>query len=179
MVAGSSVTTLTQIRSACRTVDARGREQTHCDFCFKRKILHKYDKWIVGSSYIGGSYSSCSVQIRVVKLSDAGDYHFRFETDQPLGRWTSPNTITLDVTGGFIQRKPAATSPLWWRSLESCGELMQPLLFVHCVRLCVCFRPPGPGASGKTCQHVWLWRDCVCGMPGQRMCCSRKEPCIV
>ncbi|KAI4811312.1 hypothetical protein KUCAC02_014224, partial [Chaenocephalus aceratus] len=48
--------------------------------------------------YIGGSYSSCSVQIRVVKLSDAGQYHFRFETDQPLGRWTSPNTITLHVT---------------------------------------------------------------------------------
>lgn len=53
----------------------------------------------MGSSYIGGSYSSCSFQIRVVKLSDAGDYYFRFETDQPLGRWTSPNTVRLDVTG--------------------------------------------------------------------------------
>lgn len=63
----------------------------------KREMMN--DKWIVGSSYIGGSYSSCSVQIRVVKLSDAGEYHFRFETDQPLGRWTSPDTITLDVTG--------------------------------------------------------------------------------
>ncbi|XP_043973769.1 sialoadhesin-like isoform X1 [Gambusia affinis] len=48
--------------------------------------------------YTGGSYSSCSVQIRGVKLGDAGQYHFRFETDQPLGRWTSPDTITLDVT---------------------------------------------------------------------------------
>ncbi|XP_019748557.1 vascular cell adhesion protein 1-like [Hippocampus comes] len=47
--------------------------------------------------YIGGSYSSCSVQIRAVKLSDAGQYHFRFKTDQPLGRWTSPDTITLDT----------------------------------------------------------------------------------
>lgn len=54
---------------------------------------------ILGFSYIGGSYYSCSVQIRGVKLSDAGQYHFRFETDQPLGRWTSPDTITLDVTG--------------------------------------------------------------------------------
>lgn len=53
----------------------------------------------MGFSYIGGSYSSCSFQIRVVKLSDAGDYHFRFETDQPLGRWTSPDTVRLDVTG--------------------------------------------------------------------------------
>lgn len=53
----------------------------------------------VGFSYVGGSYSSCSFQIRVVKLSDAGDYHFRFETDQPLGRWTSPDTVRLDVTG--------------------------------------------------------------------------------
>lgn len=62
------------------------------------------------SSYIGGSYSSCSVQIRVVKLSDAGEYHFRFETDQPLGRWTSPNTIKLDVTGRFTQTKTAVAS---------------------------------------------------------------------
>jgi len=60
---------------------------------------------MVGSRYIGGSYSSCSVQIRVVKLSDAGQYHFRFETDQPLGRWTSPNTITLHVTGRFRQKR--------------------------------------------------------------------------
>ncbi|XP_057691505.1 B-cell receptor CD22 isoform X2 [Corythoichthys intestinalis] len=56
--------------------------------------------------YIGGSYSSCSVQIRAVKLSDAGQYHFRFETDQPLGRWTSPDTITLDVTDLQVQMHP-------------------------------------------------------------------------
>ncbi|XP_061633844.1 sialoadhesin isoform X2 [Phyllopteryx taeniolatus] len=56
--------------------------------------------------YIGGSYSSCSVQIRAVKLSDAGQYHFRFETDQPLGRWTSPDTITLDVTDLQVQLHP-------------------------------------------------------------------------
>uniref|UniRef100_A0A8C5GF39 Sialoadhesin-like n=1 Tax=Gouania willdenowi TaxID=441366 RepID=A0A8C5GF39_GOUWI len=48
-----------------------------------------------------GSYSSCSVQIRGVKLSDAGQYHFRFETDQPMGRWTSPDTVILDVTGMY------------------------------------------------------------------------------
>lgn len=64
-------------------------------------------KRTVHSSYIGGSYSSCSVQIRVVKLSDAGDYHFRFETDQPLGRWTSPNTVRLDVTGSSTQNETA------------------------------------------------------------------------
>lgn len=65
-------------------------------------------KSTVCSSYIGGSYSSCSVQIRVVKLSDAGDYHFRFETDQPLGRWTSPNTVRLDVTGSSTQTETAS-----------------------------------------------------------------------
>ncbi len=89
--------------------------ETHSDFwkltyctC---EIMHKC--MANGYSYIGGSYSSCSVQIRFVKLSDAGQYHFRFETDQPLGRWTSPNTITLDVTGRLIQTKTAVTSVLW------------------------------------------------------------------
>ncbi|KAL6108865.1 uncharacterized protein ACO6RY_12121 [Pungitius sinensis] len=56
--------------------------------------------------YIGGSYSSCSVQIRIVRLSDVGQYHFRFETDQPLGRWTSPDTIALDVTDLQVQVHP-------------------------------------------------------------------------
>ncbi|AWO96980.1 putative B-cell receptor CD22-like [Scophthalmus maximus] len=72
----------------------------------RREFTHHTDTDQISLSYrgrtryIGGSYSSCSVQIRGVKLSDAGQYHFRFETDQPLGRWTSPDTITLDVTDG-------------------------------------------------------------------------------
>ncbi|KAG8010257.1 B-cell receptor CD22 [Nibea albiflora] len=79
----------------------------------RREFTHHTDPNQISLSYrgrtryIGGSYSSCSVQIRVVKLSDAGDYHFRFETDQPLGRWTSPNTIRLDVTDLQVQVHPA------------------------------------------------------------------------
>uniref|UniRef100_A0A096MI41 Si:dkey-33i11.1 n=1 Tax=Poecilia formosa TaxID=48698 RepID=A0A096MI41_POEFO len=70
----------------------------------RREFAHHTDPNQISPSYrgrtryTGGSYSSCSVQIRAVKLGDAGQYHFRFETDQPLGRWTSPDTITLDVT---------------------------------------------------------------------------------
>ncbi|XP_029307695.1 sialoadhesin isoform X2 [Cottoperca gobio] len=79
----------------------------------RREFTHHTDPNEVSLSYrgrtryIGGSYSSCSVQIRVVKLTDAGQYHFRFETDQPLGRWTSPNTITLHVTELQVQVHPA------------------------------------------------------------------------
>uniref|UniRef100_A0A8C6SBN6 Ig-like domain-containing protein n=1 Tax=Neogobius melanostomus TaxID=47308 RepID=A0A8C6SBN6_9GOBI len=75
-------------------------------------------------SYIGGSYSSCSVQIRGVKLSDAGEYHFRFETDQPLGRWTSPDTITLDVTGRFTFYQSLKTSPHVTTAVFSSHSLM-------------------------------------------------------
>ncbi|KAM6910291.1 B-cell receptor CD22 [Xenentodon cancila] len=79
----------------------------------RREFIHHSDPNQISLSYrgrtryIGGSYSSCSVQIRGVKLSDAGQYHFRFETDQPLGRWTSPDTITLDVTDLQVQVHPA------------------------------------------------------------------------
>ncbi|XP_035984935.1 B-cell receptor CD22-like [Fundulus heteroclitus] len=79
----------------------------------RREFAHHTDPNQISMSYrgrtryIGGSYSSCSVQIRGVKLSDAGQYHFRFETDQPLGRWTSPDTITLDVTDLQVQVHPA------------------------------------------------------------------------
>lgn len=128
-------------------------------------------KWIVCSSYIGGSYSSCSVQIRVVKLSDGGDYHFRFETDQPLGRWTSPNTVRLDVTGISTQAETAASSP-FGASLPSCRQHFSPYA---CQRPSV-LRPAGWGAPSQAHQHVRLGRDRVCGLPGQRLCCSWEEP---
>ncbi|CAG12876.1 unnamed protein product [Tetraodon nigroviridis] len=79
----------------------------------RREFAHHTDPNQISLSYrgrtryVGGSYSSCSFQIRVVKLSDAGDYHFRFETDQPLGRWTSPDTVRLDVTDLQVQVHPA------------------------------------------------------------------------
>lgn len=106
----------------------------------KREMMN--DKWIVGSSYIGGSYSSCSVQIRVVKLSDAGEYHFRFETDQPLGRWTSPDTITLDVTG----RAAAACQPPASVSVSMCVCVFQTSRF-----RCIQRGPPTCLASERLC----------------------------
>ncbi|KAM9797884.1 sialic acid-binding Ig-like lectin 10 [Neosynchiropus ocellatus] len=63
--------------------------------------------------YIGGNYYSCSVQIRGVRLSDAGHYYFRFETDQPTGRWTSADTITLIVTDLQVQLHPARTANMY------------------------------------------------------------------
>ncbi|XP_047214804.1 hemicentin-2 isoform X3 [Girardinichthys multiradiatus] len=75
----------------------------------RREFAHHTDPNQISLSYrgrtryIGGIYPSCSIQIQGVKLSDAGQYHFRFETDLPLGRWTSPDTITLDVTDLQVQ----------------------------------------------------------------------------
>ncbi|XP_049585299.1 sialic acid-binding Ig-like lectin 16 [Syngnathus scovelli] len=85
----------------------------------QREFSHHTDANQMGLSfrgrtrYIGGSYSSCSVQIRAVKLSDAGQYHFRFETDQPLGRWTSPDTVTLHVTDLQVQVHPSRPSNMF------------------------------------------------------------------
>uniref|UniRef100_W5LR40 B-cell receptor CD22 n=1 Tax=Astyanax mexicanus TaxID=7994 RepID=W5LR40_ASTMX len=56
--------------------------------------------------YMGG-YKRCSLQITNVKLSDDGQYHFRFETDQPQSRWTSPDSISLSVTVLQVQVRPA------------------------------------------------------------------------
>ncbi|KAJ0065885.1 hypothetical protein NL108_000123 [Boleophthalmus pectinirostris] len=95
----------------------------------RREFAHHSDPNEISLSYrgrtryIGGSYSSCSVQIRGVKLSDAGQYHFRFETNQPLGRWTSPDTITLDVTDLQVQVHPARP-----RNMFAFGETV----FVGC-----------------------------------------------
>ncbi|XP_053738017.1 B-cell receptor CD22 isoform X1 [Synchiropus splendidus] len=63
--------------------------------------------------YVGGNYYSCSVQIRGVRLSDAGHYYFRFETDQPMGRWTSADTINLIVTDLQVQLHPVRTANMY------------------------------------------------------------------
>ncbi|XP_072316793.1 B-cell receptor CD22 [Eucyclogobius newberryi] len=95
----------------------------------RREFAHHSDPNEISLSYrgrtryIGGSYSSCSVQIRGVKLSDAGQYHFRFDTNQPLGRWTSPDSITLDVTDLQVQVHPARP-----RNMFSFGET----IFIGC-----------------------------------------------
>lgn len=70
----------------------------------RREFAHHSDSSLVSMSYRGrtkytGSHKSCGIQITNVKLGDAGQYHFRFETDHPQGRWTSPDTVSLFVTG--------------------------------------------------------------------------------
>ncbi|XP_067255248.1 B-cell receptor CD22 [Chanodichthys erythropterus] len=55
--------------------------------------------------YMGG-HKRCSLQISNVKLSDAGMYHFRFETENQQERWTSPDAITLSVTELHVHVHP-------------------------------------------------------------------------
>uniref|UniRef100_A0AAY4AWD3 Ig-like domain-containing protein n=1 Tax=Denticeps clupeoides TaxID=299321 RepID=A0AAY4AWD3_9TELE len=69
----------------------------------KRDFAYHADSSMVSPSYKGrtrymGGHKRCSLHITNVRLSDAGQYHFRFETDNQQGRWTSPDTIHLSVT---------------------------------------------------------------------------------
>lgn len=70
----------------------------------KRDFAYHSDPSLVSPSYrdrvkyVGG-HKRCSLQLTGIKLSDGGQYHFRFETDHQQGRWTSPDSINLSVTG--------------------------------------------------------------------------------
>ncbi|KTF75791.1 hypothetical protein cypCar_00041141, partial [Cyprinus carpio] len=69
----------------------------------RREIAYHTDGNLLSPSYRDrikymGGLKRCSLQITNMKLSDAGTYHFRFETDNQQGRWTSPDAITLSVT---------------------------------------------------------------------------------
>ncbi|XP_046886195.1 B-cell receptor CD22 [Hypomesus transpacificus] len=84
----------------------------------KRELAYHSDPSMISLSYRGrirytGSQRSCGVQITGVKLSDGGQYHFRFETDHPQGRWTSPDTVTLSVTDLQVQVHPARTANMF------------------------------------------------------------------
>lgn len=70
----------------------------------RREVAYHTDGNLLSPSYRDrikymGGHKRCSLQITNAKLSDAGTYHFRFETDNQQGRWTSPDAITLSVTG--------------------------------------------------------------------------------
>lgn len=162
-------TTLTPTRSACPTVDVHGMRTTLFTLSWivakPAKVNVKiYLRNVLCSSYIGGSYSSCSVQIRVVKLSDAGDYHFRFETDQPLGRWTSPNTVRLDVTGISTQAETAESSALSASLPLAASIFPLRLSMSECAQTCR-FRRTLPGPA--TCS-AW-----------ERPCLSAVRPEVV
>ncbi|XP_051576226.1 B-cell receptor CD22-like isoform X1 [Myxocyprinus asiaticus] len=78
----------------------------------RRDIAYHADGNLLSPSYRDrvkymGGHKRCSVQITNVKLSDAGMYHFRFETDHPQGRWTSPDSISLSVTELQVHVHPA------------------------------------------------------------------------
>ncbi|KAK2815294.1 hypothetical protein Q7C36_023560 [Tachysurus vachellii] len=83
--------------------------------------------------YVGG-HKRCSLQITSIKLSDSGQYHFRFEMDHQQGRWTSPDSINLSVTELQTQVHPTRISNIF-----ASGETV----FLSCVAR-------GCAAAGKT-----------------------------
>ncbi|XP_041962981.1 B-cell receptor CD22 [Alosa sapidissima] len=84
----------------------------------RREYAYHTDLGVVSPSfrdrvkYMGG-YKRCSLQITNVKLSDAGQYHFRFESDYQHGRWTSSDSVTLSVTELQVQVRPARAGNLF------------------------------------------------------------------
>ncbi|XP_066538346.1 B-cell receptor CD22 [Hoplias malabaricus] len=84
----------------------------------KRDLAYHTDPNLVSPSYRDrirymGGHKRCSLQISNVKLSDDGQYHFRFETDHQQGRWTSPDSITLSVTELQVQVHPARVNNMF------------------------------------------------------------------
>ncbi|XP_028837276.1 B-cell receptor CD22 [Denticeps clupeoides] len=105
----------------------------------KRDFAYHADSSMVSPSYKGrtrymGGHKRCSLHITNVRLSDAGQYHFRFETDNQQGRWTSPDTIHLSVTELQVQVHPARAGNMF-----AAGETV----FLSCVAR-------GCAATGRT-----------------------------
>ncbi|XP_067305643.1 B-cell receptor CD22 isoform X2 [Pseudorasbora parva] len=104
----------------------------------RREIAYHTDGNLMSHSYRDrvrymGGHKRCSLQIANVKLSDAGMYHFRFETDNQQERWTSPDAITLSVTELHVHVHPPRVGNMF-----AAGETV----FLSCVAR-------GCAASGK------------------------------
>ncbi|TRY82735.1 hypothetical protein DNTS_005492 [Danionella cerebrum] len=95
----------------------------------RREVSYNSDGTLMSPSYHGrvrfmGGHKRCSLQITGVKLSDAGTYHFRFETEPQQGRWTSPDAITLSVTDLQVHVHPSRAGNMF-----AAGETV----FLSCV----------------------------------------------
>uniref|UniRef100_W5M7S0 Immunoglobulin domain-containing protein n=1 Tax=Lepisosteus oculatus TaxID=7918 RepID=W5M7S0_LEPOC len=48
--------------------------------------------------YLGDKQKTCTVKIKDIRTSDQGTYRFRFETNDPEGKWAGDPGVSLSVT---------------------------------------------------------------------------------
>ncbi|KAK6470115.1 B-cell receptor CD22-like, partial [Huso huso] len=53
------------------------------------------------TKYLGNKVKNCTLQIRDLQSNDTDRYYFRFETNQPAGKWTGATGVSLSVTGKY------------------------------------------------------------------------------
>ncbi|XP_058865051.1 B-cell receptor CD22-like [Acipenser ruthenus] len=58
------------------------------------------------TEYLGNKVKNCTLQIRDLQSTDAGRYYFRFETNQPDGKWTGASGVSLSV---IVHEEPKVT----------------------------------------------------------------------
>ncbi|XP_066578206.1 sialoadhesin-like [Amia ocellicauda] len=51
------------------------------------------------AEYLGNKQKNCTLKIKDIRTADRGTYRFRFETDDPGGKWTGVPGVTLSVSG--------------------------------------------------------------------------------
>nr|XP_015224206.1 PREDICTED: B-cell receptor CD22-like [Lepisosteus oculatus]XP_015224207.1 PREDICTED: B-cell receptor CD22-like [Lepisosteus oculatus] len=56
--------------------------------------------------YLGNKMDNCTLKITDVGISDQETYRFRFETNDPQGRWVGQPGVTLSITELKIQMSP-------------------------------------------------------------------------
>ncbi|XP_058866551.1 B-cell receptor CD22-like [Acipenser ruthenus] len=58
------------------------------------------------TEYLGNKVKNCTVQIRDLQSNDADKYYFRFETNEPTGKWTGATGVSLSVTEPKVTLDP-------------------------------------------------------------------------
>uniref|UniRef100_W5M7T2 Ig-like domain-containing protein n=1 Tax=Lepisosteus oculatus TaxID=7918 RepID=W5M7T2_LEPOC len=57
--------------------------------------------------YLGDKQKTCTVKIKDIRTSDQGTYRFRFETNDPKGKWAGDPGVSLSVTEFKVWRSPS------------------------------------------------------------------------
>ncbi|XP_069040715.1 B-cell receptor CD22-like isoform X3 [Lepisosteus oculatus] len=57
--------------------------------------------------YLGDKQKTCTVKIKEIRTSDQGTYRFRFETNDPKGKWAGDPGVSLSVTEFKVWRSPS------------------------------------------------------------------------
>ncbi|MBN3311523.1 SN protein, partial [Atractosteus spatula] len=90
----------------CKDSCSTGKEKKD-KFVYSNESGSVLPEYLNRTEYLGDKQKTCTVKIKDIRTSDQGEYRFRFETNDPGGKWSGVPGVTLSVSEFKVWRSPS------------------------------------------------------------------------